>query len=664
MSMRTSGQGGKDIQGRGARGKIGKRKKENVIQKRIDEIFMTNKDKLAILREKAKSSLEDLVQYCLSIDASVEDLEQVCEDNKFSVEATVKFVNAYKHALSNRDLTEAVGEVRAKEIWEELKQLPENVNVWTAKATPEELEKIKKTKWLGARIVGKVGDCCLCGKEYTNYGNNARPIAEGRCCDDCDVDVVLLRRLDLQREGKKWNNPLDRKSMDGIKEAYMRGERIDSPEKIAKLRGFIERYNAKHGTNFSMKNATGEEKTNINYAQELKEKGSTTIPKGSPWSEVENIIGSTEQPKRRGGRPGDIKEYVRKCKDYFKKEQKKIPGLWRALMTRRYIIPPKRQEDYYNQEACDFLMLDFITEYTQKLTGRGNDEVLNTQWLALIRAMEYERPTLYLEKELAPDLNKAKLPMDLSIDMILWQFPSIRVYLPKGFMTIKRQGVDCSLMYLDIVRVEKDVKYQLHKDFIEEIVDVYGDYKAVPLVNTYTGMGVSGNLDFDCPEGPLAYAGTTPINQTTIAKMLSRVGFHELESTLKSDDLDNEFTNNMLCFALRILMFMSSYQIIPDKNKPLETDIIRKPKMEGERLIAGLYHAKFVGQQITKIRESVAKEKGLTIPKDPTGIHTSPHFVSGHPKMQAYGPKSSLRKLIWVMPYHTIWHGKEGNEES
>lgn len=35
--------------------------------------------------------------------------------------------------------------------------------------------------------------CCICGKEYEGHGNNAAPIKEGRCCDDCNVKVILER---------------------------------------------------------------------------------------------------------------------------------------------------------------------------------------------------------------------------------------------------------------------------------------------------------------------------------------------------------------------------------------------------------------------------------------------------------------------------------------
>lgn len=36
----------------------------------------------------------------------------------------------------------------------------------------------------------KDGICCICGKPYDNYGNNAKPFRDGRCCDNCAEEKV------------------------------------------------------------------------------------------------------------------------------------------------------------------------------------------------------------------------------------------------------------------------------------------------------------------------------------------------------------------------------------------------------------------------------------------------------------------------------------------
>lgn len=42
--------------------------------------------------------------------------------------------------------------------------------------------------------------CCICGEEIApvgdwTMGNNAEPVADGRCCNDCDNRVVIPTRL-------------------------------------------------------------------------------------------------------------------------------------------------------------------------------------------------------------------------------------------------------------------------------------------------------------------------------------------------------------------------------------------------------------------------------------------------------------------------------------
>lgn len=54
--------------------------------------------------------------------------------------------------------------------------------------------------------------CCICGKEIPavggwTQGNNAQPVKDGRCCDECNMSVVIPARLQelgkRQKEQKK-----------------------------------------------------------------------------------------------------------------------------------------------------------------------------------------------------------------------------------------------------------------------------------------------------------------------------------------------------------------------------------------------------------------------------------------------------------------------------
>ena len=39
--------------------------------------------------------------------------------------------------------------------------------------------------------------CCICGKEFSGYGNNPEPVKNFNdgCCDECNINVVIPERL-------------------------------------------------------------------------------------------------------------------------------------------------------------------------------------------------------------------------------------------------------------------------------------------------------------------------------------------------------------------------------------------------------------------------------------------------------------------------------------
>lgn len=37
--------------------------------------------------------------------------------------------------------------------------------------------------------------CSICQEDFTEFGNNAYPINDGRCCDDCNALVVIPARI-------------------------------------------------------------------------------------------------------------------------------------------------------------------------------------------------------------------------------------------------------------------------------------------------------------------------------------------------------------------------------------------------------------------------------------------------------------------------------------
>lgn len=38
--------------------------------------------------------------------------------------------------------------------------------------------------------------CCICGKKFTEWGNNASPVMSGVCCDSCNNTIVIPARIE------------------------------------------------------------------------------------------------------------------------------------------------------------------------------------------------------------------------------------------------------------------------------------------------------------------------------------------------------------------------------------------------------------------------------------------------------------------------------------
>ena len=45
--------------------------------------------------------------------------------------------------------------------------------------------------------------CSICGEGYWGFGNNAKPINSGRCCNDCNETKVIPARINDRQTRQK-----------------------------------------------------------------------------------------------------------------------------------------------------------------------------------------------------------------------------------------------------------------------------------------------------------------------------------------------------------------------------------------------------------------------------------------------------------------------------
>jgi hypothetical protein len=327
------------------------------------------------------------------------------------------------------------------------------------------------------------------------------------------------------------------------------------------------------------------------------------------------------------------------------------PLTWMAITGKRYLVPTYRQSDYYNQETLDKIMAFFLATYVSGDYGPRPDHIIRTLYLSSILGLKEQRPMYFLERELGEALMRTQLPGDLVTDDIHWRWGSVRIMLPKGLISIERKGEDRrDVMYLDISKAKAGAMNTLPVEMTRELGRFalqFGrlrtDYIPTPIFEQ-DGMVVACQLSGDMTTNPgLNYGLVRPFEGRKLKDI--RVGGH-FETGSLCDETDDQLLDRMEHLALNVLLFMGS---VPLEYDTEAKDPIRKTKVVNDRVIPGLWAAKFVGR--SQYRPS---QKPSYHTAQFTGRKLPRHWRAGHWKRQVYGPGREERKLIWIEPYETV----------
>src|SRR4029077_20564808 len=210
-----------------------------------------------------------------------------------------------------------------------------------------------------------------------------------------------------------------------------------------------------------------------------------------------------------------------------------------------------------------------------------------------MRALEFERPTYYIERSLAEALIRTDVPLDLQVEDIHWIYPQLRIYLPNDLIAINRNGIRNPAMFIDICKGEVGTSYQMPSIFRSELRSIGGWYFPEHKVPEDSFI-MTTFLHFDCDEGNINYAVTSPWKGETLRKLIDIGNTLDLMGGLVSDEADHEFMSRVTCFALNVLLRLSSLPAA-EQEALKQTKTIRKPRHEGKRSIVGLYAAKIIG---------------------------------------------------------------------
>ena len=343
----------------------------------------------------------------------------------------------------------------------------------------------------------------------------------------------------------------------------------------------------------------------------------------------------------------------REIKELIPAIAKHCPKLWQAISSKRYLLPKYRQSDYFSQEQLDALLGFFLASYSSDSYGQEPDAIIRSMYTVGAMAIQEGRPIYFLERELGEALLRTQLPLDLSTDDIKWPRRQFRVMLPRELIALERNGEKRSAMYLDIARAKAAEWIELPRDMAREIrlfgilagfVLNLSAHIPIPVFDR-SGMVAGTQLSPDSEGLPGEnYCAIRPFEGLKLGEIKTGYSVH-FDSGSVMDESDDAFLARIEHLALNILLFMSS---VPLEYEVTPTGAIRKVQVVNDRVIPGLFPAKFVGQSQYRPSKTTTlhavRHTGRTLPG---------HWKAGAWRRQHFGPGSKETKLIWIEPYAT-----------
>jgi hypothetical protein len=329
------------------------------------------------------------------------------------------------------------------------------------------------------------------------------------------------------------------------------------------------------------------------------------------------------------------------------------PIAGKLYLGHRYVLPGHRAPHYYPQEELSKMTLMYLILATMPGAEQAIDEVSRNCLCNAMLSAGCERPTLFLERELGEILLDSHLPDDLQTSDVKRIFPSFRIMLPRGLLTIERDGEKVSMMHLDIGFLDGGIDVTCPKALAHELdvnslvrwgarsVDGRLFLSKTKICYDETCILISGSLEKgEDPLCPTAYGITKPWREGPVTAL--RQWRNSLQSDWPTDQLDQVFLAKMENLALNILILLSR---VPLEYEPAHVE--RKARTEGKRLIPALLRARWVGDCMLR-----AKNAGHVRGEVGTGRSVSGHWRKAHWVRQACGKGRLERRLIWLLPIH------------
>lgn len=310
-------------------------------------------------------------------------------------------------------------------------------------------------------------------------------------------------------------------------------------------------------------------------------------------------------------------------------------------LVKRYELPNYSSPNGYRsyRHLSEMAVMNEIDlEYRMQLIGEGAISTVAALVSASVwQQARYHFPLAYVGRDIAEAASETELPGWLDVAAMPWPLPAISFMLPQG-MFISPLGNEASA--LSVARVDAGQV----REFLDE--------KAKTIQQSFPQRLISSDTRIECgtyfvwatlatPAGAWKMWGMdSPLLGTLAhaATLHTKIGDYVVGNE-DDEDRDNAWLYSKLVnLALNLLMIMNSRPELIEPQRKLKT--IKKKSREAPTT---LWEPRWIGRDYRYVRDA---DRGVV------GTHASPrtHWRRGHYRDQAYGPKHTLRKTLWIEP--------------
>jgi hypothetical protein len=311
--------------------------------------------------------------------------------------------------------------------------------------------------------------------------------------------------------------------------------------------------------------------------------------------------------------------------DFIEKER---PEWLQSLMPRRINAPA----NYWPQKVLPLSTI--LAAMTNHLLLQGGMSA-NSTFVAvegqMAHLLQFDVPTFYVSSELIFAAARTDLPTDMLLEAVPFPFEALVFMFPKGTIHHPSQG-DCP--YVVVSRTRKGQEYKL------PLKDVtFGVTVERPAITVSTYL----------PNESQCYHKTIDIFSEETMKSAferaSKIPYEISGGTLPDAEralstTDGEFIDLLWLLGMTLVLIMASGENLLEPGTRLKTI---KPKKPSDQPV-DYWSPSYLGR--------VYKAKTDSQSGDPES-QLRPHWRKGHLKSQPHGPRSALRKTIWIQPYRT-----------